>query len=149
LQHFDDVFVGVINPRIAEKAQKLRKKAEELSKFDERGTVHDLAEKMVQRLNDLGMELYAIPDLEYVMESSKEIELNVLMTCCPEFVHEKDASGQKLCCEGTVKTVKFGVDQDIQPAVRLYYEKHCRECQKLAAVQHELAGARKRVRGAI
>ncbi|NMC08533.1 MAG: hypothetical protein GYA24_25210 [Candidatus Lokiarchaeota archaeon] len=149
LQRFDDVFRGVINPLITEKAGMLRKKAEELSAFDERGKVHDLAEKMVQRLNDLGMQLYAIPDIEYVMESSREIELNVLMTCCPGFVHEKTGAGQKLCCEGTVKTVKFGVDQDIQPAVRLYYEKHCRDCQRLAAVQEELAAARKRVRDVI
>ncbi len=141
IERFDDVFSEVINPRITEKASKLRDKAEELSKFDERATVHDLAEKMVQRLNDLGMELYAMPDVEYIMESSAEVELNVLLTCCPGFTHEKDAKGEmhKLCCEGTVKVLTFGKGQDVQAAVRMYYEKHCRECQKLETIKKELA----------
>jgi hypothetical protein len=147
LEHFDAVFADAINPRITQAATVLRKKAVELSGFNERGTVHDLAEKMVQRLNDLGMALYAMPDIEYLLDSSSEIQVNVLLTCCPEFVHEKDEAGQKqkLCCKGTVKTLSFGLDKDIQPALRLYYEKHCRECQKRDAVEKELAAARKRV----
>jgi hypothetical protein len=139
LDRFDDVFSDVINPRIKEKGERLRNQGEELAKFDERGTLHDLAEKMVQRLNDLGMDLYAMPDIEYVMESSAEVELNVLLACCPEFVHEKGPGGQKICCNGTVKALTFGVDQDIQPAVRMYYEKHCRECQRLETIKKELA----------
>ena len=141
IERFDGVFSDVINPRITEKTSVLRNKAEELAKFDERATLHDLAERMVQRLNDLGMELYAMPDVEYLMESSAEVELNVLLTCCPGFTHEKDSKGgtQKLCCEGTVKALTFGKGQDLQAAVRMYYEKHCRECQKLETIKKELA----------
>nr|MDO8087006.1 hypothetical protein [Candidatus Sigynarchaeum springense] len=141
IERFDGVFSDVINPRISEKASILRNKADELAKFDERDTMHNLAEKMVQRLNDLGMELYAMPDMEYLMESSSEIELNVLLACCPGFSLEKDAKGgtQKLCCEGTVKALTFGKGQDLQAAVRMYYEKFCRDCQKLETIKEELA----------
>ncbi|MEX2681896.1 MAG: hypothetical protein Q6373_009855 [Candidatus Sigynarchaeota archaeon] len=146
LDRFDDAFKDVVNPRITEKMSVLRNKGEELSKFDERDTVHNLAEKMVKRLNDLGMELYAMPDIEYLMETSSEIEVNILLTCCPGFTHEKDSKEgtQKFCCEGTVKSITFGKGQDLQAAVRLYYEKYCRECQKLGAVKNELDKARKR-----
>ncbi|MBN2151484.1 MAG: hypothetical protein JW839_08565 [Candidatus Lokiarchaeota archaeon] len=141
LDRFDDAFVDVVNPRIKEKASTLRDKAEELAGFDERATVHDLAEKAVQRLNDLGMELYAMPDVEYLMESSAEVELSVLLACCPAFGYEKDPGGEteKLCCEGTVKALTFGKGQDLQAAVRMYYEKHCRECQQLETIKKELA----------
>nr|MDO8112696.1 hypothetical protein [Candidatus Sigynarchaeota archaeon] len=145
LAKFDEVFNPVINPRIKERSVSLRNKAEELAKFNENVPLHDLAETMVERLNDLGMELYSMPDLDYVMESTPKVELNVLMACCPEFTTEKGKGAQKgtqkLCCND-IKTIKVGLDQDIQAAVRLYYERYCRDCQKLDAIKKKLLAAK-------
>jgi hypothetical protein len=138
LNRFDDVFTHVHNPRIRAVADKLRQKAEQMLQFDEREPVHDLAEKTVDRLNALGMELYALPDVEYLLESSQKIELNVLMSCCPEFQHETTEDGQAIGCVGTVKQLSFGIDQDLQAAVRMYYEKYCRDCEKRAVVESHL-----------
>ncbi|HME53637.1 MAG TPA: hypothetical protein VKM55_15530 [Candidatus Lokiarchaeia archaeon] len=137
LKKFDVIFEGVLNPRIKELSHDLRVKAEELAKFDERMSTHDLAEKMVDRLNDLGMALYAMPDMEYIMESTPMVELNVLMTCCPEFTRDQGPESDKLCCDA-VKTIKVGIDQDIQAAVRMYYERYCQGCQKLEKIKQHL-----------
>jgi hypothetical protein len=137
LKKFDSVFEDVFNPRIKEFSHDLKAKAEKLAKFDEHMGTHDLAEKMVDRLNELGMNLYAMPDIEYAMESTPMVELNVLITCCPEFTHGQEQGSEKLCCDA-VKAIRFPIGQDIQVAVRMFHERYCVECQKLESIKQHL-----------
>ncbi|MFX0100935.1 MAG: hypothetical protein ACFFCS_15270 [Candidatus Hodarchaeota archaeon] len=130
LERFDEAFGDVQDQKIKEIIQKVRNKAQILSEFNERKKLHDLAERTVDRLNELGMELYALPEINFLLESTKEIEVSMLMACCPEFVQEESLKDTALRCKGTVKKIKVGIGQDIQPAVKMYYEKYCRDCAK-------------------
>ena len=133
LKKFNTIFDGVMNPRIKELSDELKNKAETLAKFDERMSTHDLTEKMVDRLNNLGMALYSMPDVEYALDSTSMVELNVLLTCCPEF----SSDSSTLCCDA-IKTIKVGIGQDIQAAVRMYYERYCASCQKIGKIKEQL-----------
>nr|MDO8119210.1 hypothetical protein [Candidatus Sigynarchaeota archaeon] len=135
LERFDSVFNDVRNPKIKEVAILLRDKAVVLSDFDQHQPTHELAAKMVERLHELGMKLYAMPDMEYILESSKDMEISVFFTCCPEFTKEQDSMG----CKGTVKTLSVPHDPDIQAAVRMYYEKFCKDCENRAGIEKYLA----------
>jgi len=137
LKKFNSIFEEVMNPRIKELSHDLKVKAEKLAKFDERMQTHNLAEKMVDRLNDLGMSLYSMPDIEYAMESTPMVELNVLITCCPEFTHGQEQGSEKLCCDA-IKTIKVAIGQDIQAAVRMYYERYCKECKNVETIKNHL-----------
>lgn len=137
LKRFDAIFEVVMNSRIKEASQELRMKAADLARFDEKMATHDLAEKMVDRLNDLGMALYAMPDVEYVMESTPKVELNVLMTCCPDFTRDQGTGADRLCCDA-IKTIKIAIGQDIQAAVRMYYERYCKDCSKAEMIKNHL-----------
>ena len=130
LERIDEAFGDVKDQKIRDIIQRLRKKAEVLSEFSERKRLHDLAERTVDRLNEFGMELYAIPEINFLLDSTREIEVSMLMTCCPEFVQEETLKDTSLKCKGTVKRIKVGIGQDIQPAVKMYYEKYCRDCAK-------------------
>ncbi len=135
LERFDEVFKDVQNPRIKDVAIPLREKAVILAEFDQHQPTHELATKMVVRLYDLGMKLYAMPDVEYILESSRDMEISVFFTCCPEFTKENDSIG----CKGTVKTLSVRQDQDMQAAVRMFYEKYCKDCEKRGVIEKYLA----------
>ncbi|MBD3187486.1 hypothetical protein GF325_11695 [Candidatus Bathyarchaeota archaeon] len=140
LHRLDEILGEIHSPVIQAIIERIRIKVNYLTQFTERKRVHDLAEKMVNRLTEIGMELYAIPDLEFVLETTKDIEINVLFTCCPEFHCDDDRDGGKtLGCRGTVHRVSVKKDQDLQAAVRLYYEKYCRGCQNLNRVEASFA----------
>ena len=130
LERLDDAFGDVKDQKIKEIIQKLRGKVEVLAQFHERKKLHDLAERTADRLNEFGMELYAIPEINFLLESTREIEVSMLMTCCPEFMQEDSLKNKTLSCQGTVKKIKVGIGQDLQPAVKIYYDKYCRVCAK-------------------
>lgn len=145
LKRFDEAFKDVRTPRIKAELATLRRKAEQLAAFSQRETLHDLAERMVGRLNELGLKLYAIPDVEFVLETTRDLELSVLVTCCPEFTHEhacdENGNEESLCCHGTVKRLVFRPGDDVQAATRLYHEKYCRGCEKLDRVTGHVHGS--------
>lgn len=142
LRKYDDLYKNTQNSKIKAIMEKLRKKAEILSEFNQRKSMHDLAEKTVDRLTEIGMELYALPDIDYVLESSREIEMKILLACCPEFTHKEHKDGQCLYCKGTLKKVKFPMGEDLQTALRLYYEKYCSHCDHLHKVEEEIVANR-------
>jgi len=138
LRKLKDYLGEIKSPQIKAIIEKLRIKIEYLADFKERRRLHDLAEKMVKRLNEIGLEFYGLSDLEFIMETTKKIDLNVLVSCCPEFNCKNLDKGKQLFCNGTIQQVAIEPGQDTQQAIRLYYEKYCRNCEKLAIIENEV-----------
>jgi hypothetical protein len=131
LNRFDKLIGDILNPEIASVVEKFLDKIRYLSSFNERMRLHDLAQRMVERLNGLAVDLYEIPDLEYVGEMTRGIHVNILMECCPEFELQSRKDGKKCVrCKGTVQEITVKEGQDFQAAVRYYYERYCLSCEK-------------------
>ncbi|MHA1999563.1 MAG: hypothetical protein ACTSU9_15755 [Promethearchaeota archaeon] len=138
LHRMDETLGEIHSESIIAIIERIKIKAEYLSDFHERRRLHDLAEKMVDRLNEIGMELYGLPDLEFVLESTMDIEVDLLVSCCPEFsCHEHD-DDRVISCEGTIQHIRVKPHQDLQAAVKLYYEKYCRNCRNRTTIEKEL-----------
>ncbi|MHA1792240.1 MAG: hypothetical protein ACTSVI_06310 [Promethearchaeota archaeon] len=140
LKRLNETLGEIESPKIAVIIGGLRSKAEYLSQFNEKRKLHDLAERMVDRLNEVELELYSVPDLEFFLETTKDIKINVLITCCPEFQCDLAEDGSRvLKCDGSIHSLKISRDQDLQSAVRYYHERYCSACKdRLPKIQEEI-----------